>query len=144
MKRLFLTLVTALFVAGVAAADNRPISLDRLPQKAQAFLKQHFSGQDVKLVTQNDDLVGRDYEVMLADGTKIDFSSSGDWHEVTMRQGAVPASVVPAAIAAYVKQHYATTHIVRIERDRNNWELKLSNGLELTFDKHYRVIDIDD
>ena len=32
MKRLFLTLVTALFVAGVAAADNRP---GRFPDRRQ-------------------------------------------------------------------------------------------------------------
>ena len=144
MKRILVTMVVVLLAAGVAMADNRPISLDKLPHKAQTFLKQHFADSKVSLVTQDDDLVAKDYEVVLESGTRIDFSPSGDWQEVEVRQGVVPVSLVPTAIASYVNRHYAAERVVRLERDRRTWEVKLSNGLELTFDKQYRLIDIDD
>lgn len=130
--------------AGVAMADNKPISWDKLPQKAQTFLKQHFPDCKAAFVTQDDDLIAKDYEVMLENGVKIDFASSGEWQDVEVRQGSVPAAIVPAEIASYVKQRYSAEQITRIERDRYTWEVELSNGLELKFDKHFRLIDIDD
>lgn len=132
-----------LFV-GVAMGDNKPITLDRLPHKAQTFLKQHFPDCKATFVTQDDDLIAKDYEVMLENGVKIDFASSGEWQDVEVRQGSVPAAIIPADIASYVKQRYSTERITRIERDRYTWEVELSNGLELKFDKYFRLIDIDD
>lgn len=143
MKKILLIVVVAMFAVGSAMADNRPISSEHLPDKAKHFLKQHFPQQRVTLATQDHDLVGRDYEVTLDDGTRIEFSSSGEWQKVESR-GAVPSALVPAGVAAYVHNHYANDKIVRIERDRRDCEVKLSNGLELTFDKHNRVTDIDD
>ena len=44
----------------------------------------------------------------------------------------------------YVKDNYPDVKVLLIERDRNDYELKLSNRLELTFDTKYNIIDIDD
>ena len=44
----------------------------------------------------------------------------------------------------YVKDNYPDVKVFLIERDRNNYELKLSNRLELTFDSKFNIIDIDD
>ena len=44
----------------------------------------------------------------------------------------------------YVKENYPDVKVLMIERDRNDYELKLSNRLELTFDTKYNIIDIDD
>ena len=143
MKKILLVLVVALLSVGSAMADNRPISSEQLPDKAKQFLKQHFPQQRVTLATQDHDLVGRDYEVTLDDGTRIDFSASGEWQKVESR-GTVPSALVPAGVASYVHKHYANDKIVRIERDKRDFEVRLSNGLELTFDKYNRVTDIDD
>ena len=44
MKQL-ITLTICLFIfSGIIKADNdKPVTIDELPQKAQEFLKQHFS-----------------------------------------------------------------------------------------------------
>lgn len=144
MKRLLFTLVFAMLVAGVAMADNKPISQDRLPEKAKQFLKQHFADQKVVFASRDDDFDDRDYEVMLENGTKIDFSASGVWQEVDAERGRVPNSVVPAGIVTYLKKHFADSAVISIERERRGWKVKLSNDMELTFDRHYRLIDVDD
>lgn len=51
---------------------------------------------------------------------------------------------VPAQIAQYVSGHYPDASIVQIDRDKHDYEVKLSNGLELTFDLKFNLIDIDD
>jgi hypothetical protein len=43
-----------------------------------------------------------------------------------------------------VAKKYASTKVVELKREHNEWEVKLSNGLELTFDKQFKLIDIDD
>ena len=77
-------------------------------------------------------------------GAHIDFNSSGEWQEVEMQQGALPEGIIPQPVAESVKKNYPNAHIVRIERDRRSCEVELSNGLELTFDKHGRLRGIDD
>lgn len=144
MKRWLFTLVFAMLVAGIAMADNKTISQDRLPEKAKQFLKQHFADHKVVFASRDDDFDDRDYEVMLENGTKIDFSASGEWQEVDAERGSVPNSVLPAGIVNYLKKNFADSTVVSIERERRGWEVKLSNDLELTFDRQYRLIDIDD
>ena len=61
------------------------------------------------------------------------------------RYAAVPASVVPTQISDYVaKSSFPNQYIKKIERDAYTWEIELSNGIEIKFDKEFRVIDIDD
>ena len=84
------------------------------------------------------------YEVRLANGVKLEFSSKGNWEEIDCRQNAVPAAIIPQAIKEYVDKNYPGEKVVYIEKDRNDYEVKLSNRLELKFDKEYRLYDIDD
>ena len=85
------------------------------------------------------------YSLIVSDnGDKAEFDKSGEWTEVRCRQTGVPAQIVPAAIAEYVKTTYPDAQILQIERDSRGWEIKLSNRWEITFDKQMRVVDIDD
>ena len=59
-------------------------------------------------------------------------------------QSEVPSKIVPAAIRDYVKTNYPDAKILRIERDRKGYEVKLSNRWEISFDSQMRVVDIDD
>ena len=44
------------------------------------------------------------YAVELADGSRLDFDTNGDWVTIDSRVKAVPATAVPANISSYVKQ----------------------------------------
>ena len=128
----------------VSANSNRPISVDNLPQKAQQFIKKYFSQVSVTYATEDRDILSKEYEVMFAEGTKVDFSSNGEWKSVECKGVAVPAGVVPQQINEYVKQNYSNAKVVKIDRDRNDYEVSLSNRLELTFNKSFRLVEIDD
>ena len=146
MKKILLTLV-AIFSVGIfsAMADNdRVINKSQLPAPAQQFLNEHFAGIDLTYAKEERDIFKHSYEVRLADGTKIEFTSKGEWDEVECRFGEVPAAIVPQAIKEYVDKNYAGAKVIYIEKDRNDYEVKLSNRLELKFDKDFNIYDIDD
>ena len=47
------------------------------------------------------------------------------------------------AVSEKVKAHYPDAKILKIERDANDYEVKLSNRLELTFNKRFKIMDVD-
>lgn len=146
MKKILVT--AALLFAGITAslADNdRPIALDKLPAAAQTFLKTHFADLTLAYAVEDPKFVGSEYEVTYTDRTEVDFRPNGEWSSVERRYAAVPASVVPTQISDYVaKSSFPNQYIKKIERDAYTWEIELSNGIEIKFDKEFRVIDIDD
>ena len=146
MKKILVT--AALLFAGitVSRADNdRPITLEQLPAAAQTFLKTHFADLTLAYAVEDPKFVGSEYEVTYTDRTEVEFRSNGEWSSVERRYAAVPASIVPAQISDYVaKSSFPNQYIKKIERDAYTWEIELSNGIEIKFDREFHVIDIDD
>ena len=148
MKRIFRILMIAIccMVSSnmVANADNdKPISVNALPAKAQTLLNNHFNGQKVMLATIESGVVSRSYDVVLQNGTKLEFDKKGSLKEIDCKQGIVPALLIPQAIKNYLKDNYAGQSVKKIEINRNEYEVELTNGLDLTFNKHFQLIDID-
>lgn len=146
MKKILVT--AALLFAGitVSRADNdRPITLEQLPAAAQTFLKTHFADLTLAYAVEDPKFVGSEYEVTYTDRTEVEFRPNGEWSSVERRYAAVPASIVPAQISAYVaKSSFPNQYIKKVERDAYTWEIELSNGIEIKFDREFHVIDIDD
>lgn len=126
------------------ADDKRPITAEQLPAKSQTFLKTHFSGKRILLVTLERGHLKTTYEVRYADGTGVEFRKDGGWKEVDCRLDTVPAAIVPQPVLTFVAEHYPDSHICKVERDRKGYEVKLSNRLELAFDPKFRLMEVDD
>lgn len=145
MKKILLTVVVAFLSFGfVYANDDVPITVEQLPQKAQQFLKSYFPQVSVSFAKKESDIIGNEYDVVLTDGSKMEFSSNGEWKSVECKGNAVPADIVPRQIKQYVTKNYPDTKILKIDRDRRDYEVTLSNRLELTFNKEFKLIEIDD
>ena len=145
MKKILFALV-AIFTLGIsnAAADNdKLINKSELPVQAQQFIDAHFANVKLTYAKLERDFFERSYEVVLADGTKIEFASNGSWRDVDCRYEEVPAAIIPQEIKEYVNNNYPGEKILKIEHDRGYYELKLSNRYELTFNKDYKIVDID-
>lgn len=145
IKKWLFALTGAFFITTAALADNdKPITISQLPAAAQTVVKTYFKNKKVALAKQENDTFSKTYEVIFTDGDKIEFAKNGQWTDIECSKAVFPASLVPAPIKAYVKSNYAGSKIVKIERDKKEYDVKLSSGLEITFDKKFRVIDIDD
>ena len=146
MKKLMI-LSASLMIFGIttACADNdKPITVTQLPAKAQQFIKTHFSKEKVAFAKLEREFLETRYEVVFTNSSKIEFWKDGEWKEIDCKYSIVPSAVIPAQIAQYVSQNYPDTQIVKIDRDKRDYEVKITNGLELTFDKQFNLIDIDD
>ena len=145
MKKFILMILSVVLFQNISYADSeRLITVDTLPVAAQKFLKTHFADQSLTYAKVDGYMFDVDYEVRLADGTKIDFDRKGNWTNVERKAVALPEKLVPTKIAEYVAKHYAGAKVVKIERNKRSFEVELSNGLELTFDTRYNLINVDD
>ena len=148
MKRIFRILMIAIccMVSCNMAANvgnDKPISVNALPAKAQTLLNNHFNSQKVMLATIESGVVSRNYDVVLQNGTKLEFDKKGNLTEINCKQGIVPALLIPQTIKNYLKDNYAGQSVKKIEMNKNEYEVELTNGLDLTFNKHFQLIDID-
>lgn len=145
MKKIII-IALAVFTLGIitAKADNdRLIAKENLPKKAQQFIDSNFKNSKITYVKDESYFLEKSYEVLFADGTKVEFNRKGEWKEIDCRHSSIPATIVPAKILEYVNSNYQDVRILQIERDRVDYEIKLSNQLEITFDKKFNIIDID-
>ena len=125
------------------AGNDKPIAVNALPIKAQTLLSNHFNNQKVMLATIESGVVSRSYDVVLQNGTKLEFDKKGNLTEIDCKQGTVPDQLIPQAIKNYLMANYAGQSVKKIEMNKNEYEVELANGLDLTFNKHFQLIDID-
>ena len=142
MKKIILSvLATAALAIAPAMADDVPITVEKLPAKAQEFLKANFAKNSVVSAMHDRDFTDNDYTVYLDNGVKVEFDGSGKWDSI---KGAVPSAVIPAKIKNYLSQHYASFNVVKIDRKRYGYEVELNNDLELKFDVNGNFLGLDD
>lgn len=125
------------------AGNDKPINVNELPAKAQTLLSKHFKGQKVMLATIESGVVSRSYDVVLRNGTKLEFDKKGNLTEIDCKQGFVPSQLVPQPIKNYLKENYRGEAVRKIELNKKEYEVELTNGIDLTFNKHFQLIDIE-
>ena len=111
------------------------VQLSSIPQNAQNFIKQHFSGIEVTFIERDWD----DIEVYLANGTQIDFFPNGDWKEVKC-YGNMPNTILTANVMNTVKRTYPNAAIVKIEKQFTTFQVKLNNMMELYIDSNGQLL----
>ena len=145
MKKILILITCLLAAPTIALADDdKPITVDQLPARAQQFIQQHFSGVKISYAKQDSDWFDKNYEVFFVDGNKVEFRKNGDWKEVDCQYNEIPAGIVPAEIDAFVAQNHTGRKIVKIDRDSRDYEVELDNDLDLKFDMRYNLIGYDD
>lgn len=144
MKKMMLILACVFTIVTNANADNyRPINVSQLPEKAQTFLTTYFPEAKVSLARKEFDVTELSYDVIFTNGSKVEFNRKGEWTEVDCLTQPLPAGIVPATIEKVIKEQYPDAKATKIERDRREIDVKLSNRVELTFNKKMQLIDID-
>ena len=74
---------------------------------------------------------------------KIQFEHGGALEKIECRTG-VPVDLIPVQIKDYVKLHYPDAYFTEYEIGRKSYEVKLSNRLEMKFNRNFILVEIDD
>ena len=149
MKRILsltlaLVALVSLVTLSLHAGSDRVIQSKQLPKVAQLFLAKHFAGRAVSFAKEDRDFSGTTYDVRLADGTEVEFTSAGEWKEVDGKHTALPLTFIPAQIVKTIQSQHAGDAIVHIERKRRGYQVELASGLEVLFNTRCQLVGYDD
>jgi len=132
------------------AGEKVGIDVKVLPEAAQQFLEKSFKGVPVSSI-EVDKTIGiitfglvRDYEVILADSTKIEFDKTGEWESVKNKINGVSKNVIPERINVYVAEKFPEAKIIKIAKKSYGLKIELNSDLELMFKVDGTFIGLDD
>ena len=135
MKKLLLLIALVLGINAMAyAGDTYSRDEKVLPKAALVTIANNFKAK-VSLIKIEKTLgITTEYEVILSDGSEISFDREGNWLNVEVAESkSVPSGFILSGINDYVNKNHPKTRIVGIERDGNNFDIDLSDGLEMEF-----------
>lgn len=141
---IILSLVATATTAFATTDDDKPITFEQLPDAAKEFIHKHFAGEQVSHVVLDNDILDNEYTVVFTSGAKLEFNGDGSWKEIDCRYAEVPHSLVPEKIHNYLKSNYPNSKVRELKREHGGWEVKITGGLELTFNRDFKLVDIDD
>ena len=141
---MFITIAIVLASVTIAKADDKPVTFEQLPKAAQTFINTNFPKDKVSFATVDDDIIAPDYEVALVNGVMMQFRNDGSLESIKSRTGNIPAGIIPQQIINGVKGYYPDAMILEYDIDRLSYEVKLSNRMEIKFDRNFNIIEIDD
>lgn len=142
-KALFFAFFGVMTLQTSAFATDEVIDFEALPETAQLLIKDSFSNLTVARATFDADLGDKNYEVVLSDSTTIEFDKAGNWTEIECENSAVPANLVPEAITKYVGEKFADATIKKIEKEKDNTKVTLSNETEIEFNAKFEVVETE-
>ena len=143
MKKI-LTVMAALFLyVALVFADEKPVDVQQLPEAARTFLNANFSGENILYASKENDLIYPDYTVTLSNGAIIEFYNNGALKSIETKYG-ISTELIPIQIVEFVKVRYPDACFIEYEVTKHHYEVKLSNRLELKFNKNYNLMQIDD
>ena len=144
MKR-FRVLGILAFVLLMTACSDKPVTPEQLPAPIKTFLQQNFPGQTISFAKKDLEGFGYQYDVVLADGTQIDFDTDDVWDKVACTlANPVPTALIPAPIVAHIQANFPDAMITKIHKEHYGYEVELANGLELKFNKQGVLTEMDD
>ncbi len=129
----------------MSACTDKPVIAAQLPVAITSFIQQNFPGQAISFATKDLEITGWQYDVVLADGTQIDFDTDKVWDKIQCTMtNPVPTALIPAPIVAHLKGNFPDAMVMKIDKERYGYEIELANGLELKFTKQGALMEVDD
>lgn len=148
MKRLLLMACVAVLATTAINAAEKLISFEQLPKQAQEFSNKYFAPNNplyrISYIMYDSELFDSSYMIVYANGDGLEFNGNGEWKDFDCRQCVVPAELIPATIQAYIAANMPGEQVKKLEKNRRDYELKMSNGLELKFDLSGNLVEVDD
>ncbi len=142
--KLGLTLVLSMTI-GLSNAQEKLITFKELPTIARTFVEKQFSKLKISVVSlEKEILQGNSYKVRFTDGTSLEFDKKGNWTEIDSKKNAIPSHLIPSNIVSHVHKSFPNNEVVQISKESNGFEVELTNGLDLKYNRKGDFIKIDD
>ncbi|WP_255038382.1 PepSY-like domain-containing protein [Lacihabitans soyangensis] len=127
-----------------ASGDGVKVSASSLPGAITLYLNTNYPG---KTITKAEKYLTK-FEVTLSDLTKLEFSLSGVFIEVSggSKNGTKVSddtmAALPQVILDYIAKNYPGVTIVKAEKSSDKYEVKLSNRVRLDFSLSGKLVRV--
>jgi len=136
MKKFVLFFVCAAAAFTVSAAPQN-VDFDKLPRNSQEFIQRNFPNEKVKSVEMDRTASWDKYTVYFNSGSQVSFEGgTGDCSQIVMKNGSVPAAVIPAKVRSYIVSNYPGQNAVMMETTADGYKVGLADKTNLYFDKN--------
>ena len=116
MKQIILLFACLFALQGLAKADDdRAITVDQLPQKAQEFIQKYFPKNEISLAKMEKDFWEKKYEVVFVNGEKAEFLKDGSWEKVDQ---------LPQKAQEFIQKYFPKNEISLAKMEKDFWEKK--------------------
>ena len=139
MKKI-IAILLGIFMLGTFVSCDRTVSVDKLPKEAKQFVAAHFNGVEILSVRKD----GFKYDVLLFDGTEIEFKCNGQWREVDCGMNPLPAGILLPNTAQYLTAKFPMNFPTHVKYEHKRYEVEMNNDLDLVFDKNGGFMGADD
>ncbi|MDE7345965.1 MAG: PepSY-like domain-containing protein [Muribaculaceae bacterium] len=143
LRLLPLLLIAVMGISLSSCSDNdEPVSSRELPSIAKDFIIVNYPSASIVSVEKDKS----EYDVVLSDGTKIEFNKNGDWLEVEAAPTkSIPTGFYPYKIDTYLQENFQGLGITEITRVDRGYDVEISTGTELLFahDGSFIMIGVD-
>jgi len=129
-----------LLLIAMSATAQKKINASELPPGATVFLDKYFKGIPIEKAKKDAEHGEKGYEVILKDGTEIEFWKDGAWREVDGKGKPIPTAYISAVIIDYVAKNYPNEKITHIDYGHKDVDVDLTNKIDLEFDKSGRFL----
>ena len=146
MKKVSSLLLALVMVVALSSCEKEEVvGIEEIPSVGQAFLDEHFGDQTVVSVKrEKESSEGVEYEVRLDNGVTVKFDKGGNWEDVDAPvNGSLPTTFILTPIVDYVEAEYPNVWIKGIDKERQGFDVELTNGVDLVFDTEGNFVRID-
>ncbi|EIA3689250.1 PepSY-like domain-containing protein, partial [Campylobacter jejuni] len=125
----------ALLGTTVLLAKDMVVPASELPNNAKEFISKNFKTAQIGLVKKDID----SYDVILNDGTEIDFMINGEWKEVDGKYKALPYTILPNVMKK-VSATQPNAQILEVDKEINGYKFKFNNNMEVYTDMQGNIL----
>ena len=142
MKSLTVTILTLILTGFTGISQSNSLQTISLPETITQYVNLHFPEQTIIEIDREIEGFQRIYEIELNDGTEIDITKNGEPLKIETKN-AIPVSVIPATVLAYVNANFPQNSIKEWEIKKKRQKIELTDNRELIFDLEGNFIRFD-
>lgn len=124
-----------LLLLALTVSSQKKIAVSELPSAATEFIKLYFPNATIEKAKKDAEHGEKGYEVILSDGTEVEFWKDGKWREVEGKKNPIPTGFIDKKIADYVAANYPNNKITHIDYGHKDVDVDLTDNIDLEFTK---------
>ncbi len=143
MKKISLILVAiSLFVFSNANAQKKYLAVSETPGQIISYINAHFPKSEIISVKKDKEVLKTEYKVKLNTMVELEFDGNFSIKKIESKS-ALPQSVVPEKIVAYIHKNYPNNKILEWKKEKKGQKIELDNDFDVVFDLNGKFLGID-